>query len=214
MTVQEMVIQVGVDLRQVNSNSTKSYLDEEILLALNKAQRNFLASKVRKVQGKNFEYDIVDQEAISILLVKSNFGPITITNNTVSLPTELEYYIRASVDKKCGKAKVTLLKTSMVDTVELTPFYKSTSKNYNAELIGTTFKFYPHKLDPKITDVAIVYIRKPKAISVLLNQTSELEEKYHQAIVDLAVASLKVNNSQADATLKDQDNKTNSTLLG
>lgn len=208
MTTREMIIGVQLAIGQLQSQVKRDLQDEEILWYLNKAQDDFILSKVRKKDNNDFQYDIVDAEAIDVLIEDAVNLPLTNNETIINLPVSLNYYVRGALITKCGIYIINFVKSNLVDIVNNTPYYNGKNgnvKRVNAELTKNRIKLTKHKNLPTIKETAITYIRKPSLIS--LTSSCELRDRpYHQAIVDLTVERLMVDTQNPNSQPKKQDN--------
>lgn len=114
----------------------------------------------------------------------------SITNTNYSVPNRA--LIPAIVNKKIITAPI---KTSQNDLVyqllSQNTFYKSSTSEVIGDETQDYFTLYRDK-SFLVTRVSYDYIRKPRTISLDLNQSCELASTTHQKIVDLAVEILRL----------------------
>lgn len=153
-----------------------------------------------------------------IFVGSTSIGTITLTSNSqVSAVTQTlgtyRAYNRALISALASKT-IHLIPVRANKEAELYPtlknsYYKSNLKEVVMDQTMDYFIFYPER-SFIVTRFYYDYIRKPKTISLILNQGCELASTAHPKVVDLAVEILKLDtNSQSyPATVQDTQNRT------
>jgi hypothetical protein len=92
-----------------------------------------------------------------------------------------------------------------------TPYWKSTPQSLLACFVDGNLRI----VEPQssiITDSTVIYVKKPRRLSLALNQNSDLPEDYHADLVDLAISYIKLELNKPDWEKTLADNKLNTTI--
>ncbi len=140
----------------------------------------------------------VADTSITITIYNSNGITVdnTITGTTV-ISSETVYNRNLIPELDTDETNISypslkVMEGDLIYKARLNSFTKTKEREPHAAL--TTFNLYVYELESFIvTRVSLDYIRKPKQISLVLNQSSELDGSIHREIVDRAVELLKKN---------------------
>lgn len=105
-----------------------------------------------------------------------------------------------------------LTRTNKLSTLLRTAFYKPSNQSPVSSVDGNKLTIYGDA-SFIVTGVRVDYVRKPRLMSLLLNQDCELPSEFHQAICDLTVEYIKKLTASQDWQLKMQDNMTRSPVV-
>jgi hypothetical protein len=132
-----------------------------------------------------------------------------VTSSGVASPLTYTYYDRGQIASLTSK-KVTLAPCKIQENDQLysalkeNTYYRTVS---NEVATDQTFDYFINYRDESfiVTRMYYDYIRKPRTISLSLNQSCELADSTHNKIVDLAVEILKLDIKEQTYPLTIQD---------
>lgn len=109
------------------------------------------------------------------------------------------------------KAPIRIVPTASVFDVNSTPYWRS-----NAQSVVGSFSNSSLNIEGPssgiITSGDVIYVRKPRVVSLSLGSNSDLPEEYHDELIDMAVAYAKTELNSPDWEKKLADNKLNTTI--
>lgn len=209
MSIKAMHYDFKMKYNKVDSQSNRNFLVPEIDWLLNQAANLFvqIIAEPRLVKNLGFETSQRTIDDISSIVVSNDSLWRTVTNKTVTLPDDYNYFIRGLVKVKKGKCNI-IDRFKIVqhdDLNEESSFYKSSFewREFNALRHSGGLRFFTDGTF-EITDVCVNYIRKMKfmhnaeafnaggyvsanGVSLTGFENCELPETTHSEIVDIAV---------------------------
>ncbi len=216
MNLRGLITGVRIEAGQIYSNTDRKLEDQEAIYYLNKAQQRFVDSKVRKRDGLQYQFDVIDAEAIDTLIVQQDItdANLILENGKYKfdLDSDLLYYVDGSIITDCGEHLINLVRSSYAKTANSLPYYKSTKKFWNTTLVKNALVINPHQNPLTIKGGSIQYVRKFNQIE-LPSTASELREQYHLTLIDIAVSLIKLAINDPSFRAKDSDNKINSITI-
>jgi hypothetical protein len=188
MTTSEMIIDVQLKMSKLNGNDTRKLEDENIIWFLNDSMRLLFRKYLIKSQSGFFDVDEVHHNIynpfieLDVLLDKESI---------LQYKTPDECYLLLGgygiVDGK--RVKLTKIKTSLINIISDTPYYKGGSNFLNVLQFKKHLKVVSS--DTLIEKLFINYIRNPDNITSA--KDCEFDLMYHSIITDLTVENLLAN---------------------
>ena len=159
------------------------------------------------------DMDVYHESGTTLRIVKSTGGQINATADAVSItanPDNIPYHVYDPTIAT-NPTPIRLVPTVQKFELQGTPYWRSTPQSLLACFVDGNLRI----VEPQssiITDSTVIYVKKPRRLSLALNQNSDLPEDYHGDIVDLAVSYIKLelNKPEWEKTLA--DNKLNTTI--
>lgn len=150
-----------------------------------------------------------------IVVSSSNLGTVLITaNNLVTTPNNSVQTNYSTIDRSSlieSASCKRLISTSRIQNQDslYEAIYQNTyyASSVEEPLINQTFDYFIVYQDKSfiVSRLYIDHIRKPRTISLSLNQTCELAENTHTKLVDLAVEILKLDTKDSSYSASVQD---------
>jgi hypothetical protein len=131
-------------------------------------------------------------------------GSITIDTVTTAGTTQSIAYSKYT-DEGSSWIPNRLTPTTVISTLQVTPFYKSSINSVISELQSNSLKTYADT-SFIISRVRMNYIKKFKRMHLVLSQDCDLPEEFHQTICDLTVEYFKALTQDPNWEVKLKDN--------
>jgi hypothetical protein len=157
--------------------------------------------------------EIFNQSGTTLKIIAPTNNPINATADGASLSSNPDPITYRVYDQNIATNPTPIRLVPTVQKFELqsTPYWKSTPQSLLACFVDGTLRIV-EPASSIITSSTVIYVKKPRRLSLALNQNSDLPEDYHNDIVDLAVSYIKLelNKPEWEKTLA--DNKLNTTI--
>lgn len=152
-----------------------------------------------------------DGNALTLFLANST--PINATADAATVASTCTVQTIPAFTSIANESKAPVRIVSSVSSFDMaaTPFWKSTPQSVIGHLLGNTLRL-DGLSSGIITNSEVLYVRKPRVVSLSLGSNSDIPEEYHDELIDMAVAYAKTELNSPDWEKKLADNKLNTTI--
>lgn len=201
MTAQEIYIRIQNDLNSVGANRNRRYLPEQIELAVNTEQMEYIQNAFPEEPGIHFKPEQRYLDAVQGLI---ELKDAQLAYQAVELPEDsmrllgvrpLESMSMIFINDCPPTRFVRPLTTRRVnnsfnDVVQTTAFYQDNDHEVTYTVRGNMVVFNDNR-KVSILSVRCEYIRSPKKFSIADDQTLELSHAVHEEICDRVVQRIR-----------------------
>lgn len=173
--------------------------------------------RYRDVYNKNsfIFVSLTNPGTTTLTLYRSDAITVDVTSSATATATNYTAYNRAAIASIASKTIAntpikSLKQNEMYAALKQNRYYRTSTREVSLNRTQDYFILYREE-SFLVTRMSYDYIRKPRTISLLLNQSCELADNTHPKVVDLAVELLRLDTKDQayQATVQDTELRTN-----